>query len=83
MDTSKSEDIPKPNERIPVVAGGLGIEEELVDNVFPMLYPHKEAWNRMKELVTNGDNNEELSLLLNEHNEERIMMPGEAFSIRD
>ena len=61
-----------------IVAGGLGIQEELVDAVFSMLYPHKETCERMKELAKQGDNNEELSKLLNEHYEERIMMVGEA-----
>ena len=37
----------------------------------------------MKELATKGNINEELSKLLNENYEERIMMVGEAFSIRD
>ena len=37
----------------------------------------------MKELVTNGDNNEELNMLLNEHSKERIMTVGKAFSIRN
>ena len=66
-----------------IVAGGMGIQEELLDTVFPTLYPHKETWERMKELATEGNNNEELSKLLNENYEKRIMMVGEAFSIRD
>ena len=27
-----------------IVAGGLGIQEELLDAVYPTLYPHKETW---------------------------------------
>ena len=55
----------------------------MVDDMFSTLYPHKETWESMKELVKQGDNNEELSRLLNEHYEERMMIVGEAFSIRD
>ena len=65
------------------VAGGLGIQEEMIDIMFPTLYPHKETWKWMKELVKQGNNNGELSKLLNEQNEESTMMVGEAFSLRD
>ena len=50
---------------------------------FPRYTHTKKCWERMKELVKQGDNNKELRILLNEHYEERIMMVGEAFSMRD
>ena len=59
-----------------IVEDGLGIQEELIDEVFPTLYPQKETWERMKELVKQGDNNEEICRKLNEHYEERLFNKG-------
>ena len=46
-------------------------QEELVDEMFSTFYLNKETWERIKELVKQGENNGELSTLLNEHYEER------------
>ena len=68
-----------------IVAGGLGIEEELVDDVYPTFYPHKEEWDHMKRLFNSKEGEKELGHLLHEgkHTENNIMMLGEAFSLRD
>ena len=43
-----------------IVAGGLGIEEELVDDVYPTFYPHKEVWERMKKLIISKEGEKEI-----------------------
>ena len=58
-----------------IVAGGLGIEEELVDDVYPTLYPHKEVWERMKKLIVSKEGEKELEHLLHEdqQNKQKII----------
>ena len=41
-----------------ILAGDIGINKELVGNDFPILYVHKDRWERMKKLKREGDDKE-------------------------
>ena len=41
-----------------ILAGDIGINKELIGDDFPILYVHKDRWERMKNLKKEGDDKE-------------------------